>query len=401
VNHQRPRVVMLLENNPYPQDVRVRLEAHTLTAGGYSVTVIAPRAGGQPRHEAVDGVTVERFDVPRTGASPLGIVGEYLIANIQLYLRATQALAHGAAIVHMHNPPDTLFGVGYLARALRRRVVYDMHDLAAELFAVKFGDRPIVGVLRWLERRSARSAHRVVTVNESLRDLAVERDGVPAERITIVRNAPPSTMLTEATPGREGVLSDPRLVFVGNMESQDGVEILPELVRVMRDDRALPGVRLTVVGDGSVRRAVEEACRRTGVEDRVEFKGRVSHEKIAGLLAEADICIEPAPCNELNHRCSMVKVYEYMAAGRPIVAFALREVKRLAGDGILYAESGDPAELADHIVRLARDPALRRRLADELRERVRSFTWERSGEALLDAYAALAPAGPRDGSQAG
>jgi glycosyltransferase involved in cell wall biosynthesis len=97
----------------------------------------------------------------------------------------------------------------------------------------------------------------------------------------------------------------------------------------------------------------------------------------------------------------MVKVYEYMAAGRPIVAFPLREVKRLAGEGILYAESGDPAELADHIVRLTRDPALRHGLADQLRERARRFTWERSGEALLDAYATLASPRRRDAWPAG
>jgi glycosyltransferase involved in cell wall biosynthesis len=162
------------------------------------------------------------------------------------------------------------------------------------------------------------------------------------------------------------------------------------LVRVLRDERALAGVRLTLVGDGSVRPAVEEHCRRAGVEDRVEFTGRVAHEKIAGILAAADICIEPAPCNELNHRCSMVKVYEYMAAGRPIVGYELKEVRRLAGDSMLYASCNAFTELADQTVRLARDPALRRRLGNELRDRARELTWERSSDALLEAYASLA-----------
>jgi glycosyltransferase involved in cell wall biosynthesis len=125
------------------------------------------------------------------------------------------------------------------------------------------------------------------------------------------------------------------------------------------------------------------------VENSVELTGRVPHTRIAGILAQADICIEPAPCNELNHRCTMVKVFEYMAAGRPIVGYPLREVRRLAGDAMLYAECGEPTALADQIVRLARDPTLRRDLADQLHQRVRELTWERSGETLLGVYASL------------
>jgi glycosyltransferase involved in cell wall biosynthesis len=392
---RRPRVVMLLENQPYPQDVRVRLEALALTAGGYDVTVIAPRGGGQRRRETVDGVTVRRFDLPTVPASSAsavaGIVFEYVIANVQLYMRGLAALIAGADIVHLHNPPDTLFGVAYAARALRRRVVYDMHDIAPELFAAKFGDERVVRVLRWLERRSARSADRLLTVNESLCELASDRDGVPPERITLVRNAPPSAMLAEATPVRDGSLADPRLVFVGNIESQDGVEILPELVRVLRDDRGLSGVRLTIVGDGADRGTVEARCRESGVQDSVELTGRVPHERVAGILAQADICLEPAPCNPLNHLCSMVKVYEYMSAGRPIVGYPLREVRRLAGDGMLYADGGDPAALADQIVRLADDPELRRTLGARLRRRAHELTWERSADALLAAYASITP----------
>jgi glycosyltransferase involved in cell wall biosynthesis len=335
---------------------------------------------------------VRRFTLPTPRPSAAGIVGEYVIANAQLYLRALVAMIRGRAdVVHLHNPPDTLFGVAYAARALRRRVVYDMHDIAPELFAAKFGDERVVRVLRWLERRSARSADRLLTVNQSLCDLANERDGVPPERITLVRNAPPSAMLAAATPARDGSLSDPRLVFVGSIESQDGVEILPELVRVLRDERGLPGVRLTIVGDGGARRKVEARCRERGVQDSVELTGRVPHERIAGILAHADICLEPAPGNELNHRCSMVKVYEYMAAGRPIVGYPLREVRRLAGDGMLYADGADPVALADQIVRLAHDPGLRRTLGERLLVRARELTWERSAQALLEAYASITP----------
>ncbi len=386
---------MLLENCSYPADVRVRLEAESLTAAGYHVTVIAPRAPGQPRHDSVNGVTVERFRLPESRGSVAGIVREYLLANLQLYPRGVLALIRGAEILHLHNPPDTFFAAAYVARALGRRVVYDFHDTSPELFATKFGDGPIAGCLRWLERRSARSADHVLTVNQSLLELASARDGVSIDRITVVRNAPPEAMLGQARPARDGVLTDPRLVFAGTIESQDGVDLLPELVRLLRDERGLTGVTMTVVGDGSVRRDVEAGCRRAGVHGNVTFTGRVPHSQIAGLLAAADICVEPAPCNAFNHRCSMVKIYEYMAAGRPIIGYPLREVQRLAGRDMLYAQCGDIEELADLAVRLAGNPALRSRLGSQLLKRAQQLTWERSSEALLAAYRSL-PAGSED-----
>ena len=93
--------------------------------------------------------------------------------------------------------------------------------------------------------------------------------------------------------------------------------------------------------------------------DRIEFTGHVEHRLVPALIAAADICIDPAPCSELNHRSTMIKVTEYLAAGRPVVAFGLTETRRTAEDAALYAPCGDLDAFAELIVRLAREPALR------------------------------------------
>src|SRR5262249_53040515 len=157
------RVAMLLENNPYPQDVRVRSEAESLAAAGHRVTVVAPREPGQPRRELVGGVRVRRFRLPETPANPLGFVLEYAIANANLYLAGALELLRGATVLHLHNPPDTLFGVAFLARLLGRQVVFDHHDLAPELFEAKFGASPVGGVLRAFERLTFATATMVVS----------------------------------------------------------------------------------------------------------------------------------------------------------------------------------------------------------------------------------------------
>src|SRR5207247_2237039 len=112
----RARVLMLLENNAYPDDVRVRLEAEALTAAGYWVTVLAPRGPGQARRDHIAGVDVRWFRLLPEGQSAMAILIEYLIAHIQLIARAGWHILRGADVVHLHNPPDTLFPAGLLAR---------------------------------------------------------------------------------------------------------------------------------------------------------------------------------------------------------------------------------------------------------------------------------------------
>jgi glycosyltransferase involved in cell wall biosynthesis len=103
-------------------------------------------------------------------------------------------------------------------------------------------------------------------------------------------------------------------------------------------------------------------------------------------LHDADICVDPAPPGELNDSSTMVKIAEYLAAGKPVVAFALRETARTADDAALLVPGGEPAALAAAIADLAGDPGRRAELARRALARARELTWERSAHELLAAY---------------
>lgn len=378
---------MLLENNVYPQDVRVRSEAQSLVRAGHQVTVVAPRGPGQSRRDTVGGVRVRRFTLPRTPASALGYLSEYALANARLYLAGIWQLVCGADVVHTHNPPDTLFGVCVLARALGRDAVFDHHDLTPELFEAKFGgSRTGLRLLRLFERLSFRTATLVIAPNESHKEIAMRRGGVPARRIAVVRNGPPRATLDEATDPRDGELTDPHLLFLGGMDSQDGVdELVPIFTGLVRRG-GFPAARLTLVGEGSRRPALTERFAEAGLADQVRFTGFVAHTEVAGLLAEADICIDPAPCTELNDHSTMVKVAEYMAARRPVVCFPLLETRRTASDAVAFAECGNVESFGEQIAALARDPERRLKLAQQGYERAADLTWDSSEASLLAAY---------------
>jgi glycosyltransferase involved in cell wall biosynthesis len=384
------RVVMLLENNPYPRDIRVRNEAESLRAAGYEVTVIAPRRDGEPARETVAGVRVRRFRLPRERHSAAGFLSEYAAAAVQLHLLGALELARGARVVHLHNPPDILFPLAFGARAAGRRVVFDHHDLAPELAAEKFGEAsPYVRVLALFERLTIASAHAVLSTNESYRELAIGRGRADPESVRIVRNGPRASMLAAAREPRPGVLDDPRITFVGELEPQDGVDDLPRLLALLRDRHGLAGARLTVIGSGSRRPPMGRAFAALGLGEQVRFTGYVPHARVFELLADADVCVDPAPHGALNDRSTMVKIGEYLAAGRPVVAYELLETTRTAGGAALYAAGGDVDTLAERIAWLARNPAERLALAARARERATELVWEHSERELLRAYARL------------
>ncbi|MBV9725352.1 MAG: glycosyltransferase family 4 protein [Gammaproteobacteria bacterium] len=380
---------MLLENHSYPADVRVRSEAEALVRSGYHVKVIAPRAPGQPRAQSIEGVEVSRYRLPRERAGATGLLAEYLVANLQLYVRGFGELLRGARVVHLHNPPDTLFGVAWAARLLGGRVVFDHHDLAPELFAAKFGTRPRIALraLRFMERRTMRSASHVLAANESHRAVAIHRGGVTPAAVTVVRNGPRVGALSDSPP-RTGMLREPRLVFVGSMAVQDGVEELADIIRELNQRHGIRA-QLTVVGDGPSRAALAARARELAVDSRVQFTGQVAPDQVPALLAEADICLDPAPCNPLNHCSTMVKVAEYLAAGRPVVAYRLRETVHTAGAVALLAACGNRSGFVANVARLAGDGNLRAELGRRGRERARELAWEQSEQALIGAYARL------------
>lgn len=380
---------MLLENNPFLRDSRVRNEARSLTAAGYRVTVVAPRSSGQPRREVIDGVEVRRFRVPVAKQKVSALIGEFVVAGWALHLAALRALILGADVLHLHNPPDTLFPAGWVARLLGRRVVFDHHDLTPELVTARTGTTWAVPLARWCERRTFRVSSLVLASNQSYAELACARGGKHAEDVIVVRNAPQTETLSEGADIRPGALSDPHLVYVGAVAPQDNVEDLPVVLALLRARHDIPNARLTIVGDGSARAAVMEEAKRQGVEDRIEFTGWLESDQVPPIIREADICADPAHPTPLNDRSTMIKIAEYLAAGRPVVAYDLTETRRTADGAACIAPEADPGCLAERVAALAKDESERRAAAERARLRAPQLTWERSEQNLLRAYDGL------------
>lgn len=179
--------------------------------------------------------------------------------------------------------------------------------------------------------------------------------------------------------------------FVGTLKPWHGLPLLTEAFA--RFSMLAPDSRLLLVGDGPERAALERDVAARGISTAVHWTGAVSPSAIPGLLASMDVAVAPYPASEQSY-FSPLKLYEYMAAGRAIVASRIGQTATVIEDGVsgLLCSPGDAGALAHALTRLRADAGLRRRLGQAARDQaLRHHTWAAAAGRIL-ALARLAPA---------
>jgi glycosyltransferase involved in cell wall biosynthesis len=389
------RVLMLLENNPLPQDGRVRREAKALAATGYHVSVICPRASRQPWREMMGDVHVYRFPAPPEATRFLGYLWEYGYATVAMFLLSLFIfLREGFDIVHTHNPPDTLVFIAAFYKLLGKRFVYDHHDLAPEMYHALFGgsgNQLVYNVLVWLEKLSCRLANHVLATNQSYKSIEIQRGGMSEERITIVRNGPDLNCLQPVEPNSKlHQKGKATICYVGSMGFHDGLDYLLRALQHLAFDLGRTDFFCILVGAGSAHNKIISLSEQLCLTDFVWFTGSVAHEEVAYYLSAADICVAPEPLNTYNDRSTMIKMTEYMVLGKPIVAFDLTEHRVTAQGAAIYARPNDELDFAQHIALLMDDPERRQKMGQIGKERVETeLAWPYQEKCLLAAYKAL------------
>ena len=401
------RVVILVENLPVPLDRRVWQEALALQRAGWDVTVICPRGarGMHLSHELIEGIEILRY--PQRAASGLrGYLSEYLPSMLFSAVLLIRTRMRGPVhVIHGCNPPDLFWTLGWLGRAWGANYVFDQHDANPELSRTKFGDRGprgrvLYGLTRWLEQRSYRTASLVIAPNDSYVVLAQDRGHVEAGRIEVVRNAP-DVQAYRALAATE--LPRPHSVgYVGVMGSQDGLHLLLDAWRIVVNTAGLEDAELELVGDGEARAGLERRVERQGLTGSVTFHGYLRPDEFVPILARCAVCVSPDPPTPFNDVSTMVKVVDYVAIGRAIVCFDLRESALVAGSGAQIVHSATPEALASALTGLLVDPKAAKRLGAAAAARVAplELDWRVSAARLVAAYDRLWPAAPTEASGA-
>ena len=399
----------MLVENCFPADTRVRNEAFTLSKNGYTVTVIALRKATEPRREVVNGVTVYRIPrltlfekLPNAEASTIkailnkllvvaGYFSEYVYFTaaclvVSLYVAARE----GFDVVHAHNPPDTLFVVGAVHKLLGKKFVFDHHDLSPELYCSRF--KTTGGIVAYglqvFETASLKLSDVAIATNESYRTIDIRRSALDPAKVFIVRNGPDLTRVRLVEPDLSLKNTGKTILgYVGAMNPQDGVDHLLRALHHLVHHLKRTDFYCVIIGDGDSREALISLAADLGLSDHVRFTGFIPDEEMVRYLSTADICLDPNPSSPLNDVSTWIKVMEYMALGKPVISFDLKETRVSAGDAALYATPNDEAEFAAAIARLMDDPAKRAEMGACGRKRVETeFGWQVTSLNLLKAY---------------
>jgi glycosyltransferase involved in cell wall biosynthesis len=213
--------------------------------------------------------------------------------------------------------------------------------------------------------------------------------GLDRKRVTVIPNGvSPSDFSPSPLPARVGRM--PVLLYIGTLADWQGLDVvIKALPRILETQP----VQLRVVGRGRSRqrKLLSKQNRKLGVEGSVSIQPAVPHHEVPALIAESDICIAPLGLNDRNvtQGACPIKVLEYMASSRPLVASNMpivRELVRENVDALLFSPN-DPDDLARQVLALLNDYDLSKRLADSATERaLTKFTWHEAQKKLIKVY---------------
>lgn len=385
------RVLIVVENLPVPFDTRVWNEARALRDAGYEVHVVCPAGKGFPRgHDLHEGVHIYRHPLPPERNGALGYLLEYGVALAwEFWLAWRLFLRRRFRVLQGCNPPDDIFLLALTLRPFGVRYIFDHHDVNPELYEAKYGRRGLLWRLMvWLERLTFKTAHVVMSTNQTYRGIAMARGGLPPDRVFVVRNGPDPERFRPRPPRPELKHGKPYLVgYVGTMSMQEGLDILLQVARRCRD-LGRDDVHFTCVGGGPGLKDLQRLRDELGLQETVTFTGRIPEEELLAILSTADVCVNPDRPSEMNDMSTMIKIMEYMALARPIVQFDLQEGRFSAQEAALYADRERPVEdFAAKILHLLDHPEERERRGAFGRRRVeQELAWRYSVPPLLAAY---------------
>lgn len=385
--------MIIVQNVSFSYDTRIQNVAATLERAGYAVIVISPRYSGDPFRHRIGGIERWHYPFPDILDGAGRHVFEYLYSFLAIGLYSIVGLvAHGARIVHICSPPDILFPLGALYRALGRRLLVDVHDLSPELAVVRYGldrDSIVVRLLTFAELVMLRLANETITTTKAQRDVLSDRSGRDRERKREHIHVVPNGVDLEAIPiaGADRVAEIRTVGYLGTMNPQDGIDILLRAIHHVRHSMRRDDIRFLLIGDGAAFASLQRLATDLRIEKVATFAGRLRPSEALRRLMSCAVCVQPDPKNEFTDTCCMVKTLEYMSLAKPVVAFGLRETLRCCGQAAVYANENSHVDLAKKVVELIDDPAMGRKLGLEGRRRLEeALTWRSSERELLKVY---------------
>lgn len=249
--------------------------------------------------------------------------------------------------------------------------------------------------LEWSEEIQFEQADAIIVVSSVLKSQLIGL-GVPPEKITVVPNGVDAEKYSPDISGENirkkfGLEEKFVIGYAGTFGHWHGITVLANSVKKIVGE--IPNAHFLLIGDGVLRGEVEAILRRDSVERAVTITGMVPSADVPEYLAACNALVISAINNpDVPFFQSPIKLFEYMAMQKPVIASRVGQIQEVIEDGVngLLVEENNPAELAEKICQLARDPALCERLSKAARRNaVEKYTWQENVRAVINLYEQL------------
>lgn len=402
----KPTVVMLTPDRQI--DRRILLSADSLEAAGWNVTIIAMpldapaaddrrvvRIGANPGHanrenRVLDAYRWVRGHLPMNGRLMRWmkrLTWRYLVDQESFYSKLFYSTASQyAPRVFVANDLPMLPVARQLAQSCGAKLVYDSHELYSEQ---EFSERE---KRRWseIEAKYIGACDVVITVNQSIAAELEQRYGVG--NVKVIYNAERTSQAPVVTRRLHevfGLQLEKKIVLLqGGLSAGRNLETLVDAMRYVQN----PSVVLVLLGDGLLRRPLEKLTRQQALKERVYFHAAVPQNELLALTAAADAGVIPYQATCLNnHYCTPNKLFEFIAAGIPVLATDLPEIRRFVeGQQIgQVGDTGSPQKLAALIDDFFSDEQRFANWTAHVALARKLVSWEQEEKKLVKVYEAL------------
>lgn len=379
VGRRRARIrrVCMVVHGPYPiGEPRVAREARSLVRAGFEVDVVALRREIEPARETIEGVSVYRLPIRhRRGGGALSAVREYFgFAIFATVAVALLGIRRRYALVQVHNPPDFLAVAALVPRLMGARFAFDVHDLATDMFAMRFGDRrPLMErTLEFIEWAVLAASDAVITVHEPYRRELLARGASPAKTV-VVMNAVDESALPPVPDHPSG--DHLRIVYHGTVTPSYGVELLASAA--VRASESVEDLHLEIYGEGDAVTEVRRLLAPLLEDGRAVLETQyLPHGEVLRRIVGGSAGVVPNLPSRLNRFALSSKLFEYVALGIPAIVADLPTLREYFSDEeVLFYEAGSEDALLDALLCTAADPEKSRLRARAARRRYEGYRW--------------------------
>ena len=352
----------------------------------FDVHLLTPNDGLLPTDDTIEGARITRV--------PQDLTQNFLARAIHFGKAVLNHITINPNydVVHYRNIWDGLH-LAQNKKRLRYKTLFEVNGLPSIELKYHYPglDSDLLSKIKEQEIATLHLSDAIICPSNVTRDYITSL-GLSRQLITVIPNGvSPSDFFPTPLPTREDRV--PTLLYIGTLADWQGLEVIIKALPKILEQRA---VRLQIVGRGRSRqrKRLMKQIRKLGVEGSVVVQPAVPHHETPALIAESDICVAPLGFNDRNvtQGACPIKVLEYMAGGRPLLASNLPIVRELAREDVdaLLFSPNDPDDFARQALTLLDDFDLSQRLAASASERaLTKFTWHESQKKLLKVYEKL------------